>query len=224
MDALDSIFRRLVLAARAAGALERPIDVGELLQTLVPYPSARRDGTVETNEDYLHAVMRLIAGERDLVFTDDLLQDDLRAELASPNPDLTVLRTYTNAKLRVSTEGVQRVLAGNLDIDLRPPTPTPLATPRSLPTAARSEPLTGPRVHAGGPHAVGIPSTSEFDIRTPVTAAPGCPYCAQALPEGRAIKFCPSCGLNLLVSRCAGCSAEIDSAWKFCVTCGWKAS
>ena len=59
--------------------------------------------------------------------------------------------------------------------------------------------------------------------RTVDTVDPGCPYCAHTLPLGRTVKFCPSCGLNLLVRRCPGCSAEIESGWKFCVTCGRKA-
>ena len=45
----------------------------------------------------------------------------------------------------------------------------------------------------------------------------------QALPVGRAVKYCPSCGLNLLMKRCPGCSAEIEQGWKFCVTCGRQA-
>jgi predicted RNA-binding Zn-ribbon protein involved in translation (DUF1610 family) len=69
------------------------------------------------------------------------------------------------------------------------------------------------------------PAAADAGVVTPPadTADTGCPYCAQALPPERAFKFCPSCGLNLLVRRCPGCSAEIESGWKFCVTCGRKA-
>lgn len=246
MDTLDLLFRRLVLAARASGALERPVTVGEVLDSFVPYAAARRDGQLDSHDDYLHGLMRLVSGERSLLFGDDLMQDDLKAELNSPNPDLTVVRTYTHTKLRVSTEGIARVLAGDIDIDLRAPTPLkpgpraqPL-TPKRGPTPsagavntrpttpATAEPMTGPRsagplldAFSGGNagrnllDAGGASPTDTVDL--------GCPYCAQALPAGRTFKYCPSCGMNLLMRRCPGCSSELEPGWKFCVTCGRQA-
>lgn len=246
MDDLDLIFRRLVLAARAAGALERQVTVGELLDQFVPYAAARRDGGLETHDDYLHALMRLVSGERSLLFGDDLMQDDLKAELQAPVPDLTVLRTYAQTRLRISTAGVQSVLAGDTDIDLRPP--TPVARPSSGSQAARTsggqpaapsapagfpivEPMTEPRAPGALQDAFSAYASSLAAAVEGATAGGppagtvdrGCPYCAQALPTGRSAKYCPSCGLNLLVRRCPGCSAEIESGWKFCVTCGRKA-
>jgi hypothetical protein len=247
VDALDLLFRRLVLAARASGALERPVTVGEVLDDFAPYAASKRDGQLDTHDDYLHALMRLISGERSLLFGDDLMQDDLKAELDSPNPDLAVLRTYTHTKLRVSTAGIASVLAGDTNIDLRPPTPrAPQArvtgaaqaprpsgsVPRVPGPAAPPEPMTEPR-SPGALHtafstydaSTRSPAAADAGVVTPPadTANTGCPYCAQALPPERAFKFCPSCGLNLHVRRCPGCSAEIESGWKFCVTCGRKA-
>jgi hypothetical protein len=226
VDALDLLFRRLVLAAQAADALERPLDVGELLDKFIPYRSVRRDGKLDTNDDYLHVVMRLVAGERELLFGDDLMQDDLRNELASANPDLGVLRTYVNAKVRLSSAAIQRVLAGDTEIDLRPPTPVVnvVVTPE-IPAAAvvahperlardadaeSAEPPSAPRVSTGSPASGTEPEE--------------CPYCAQALPGDRAVRYCPSCGINLRIRRCPGCSTEIESEWKFCVTCGRSAA
>lgn len=230
MDALDLLFRRLVLTARASGALERPVTVGEVLDDFAPYAAARRDGQLDTHDDYLHALMRLISGERSLLFGDDLMQDDLKAELDSPNPDLVVLRTYTHTKLRVSTAGIASVLAGDTDIDLRPPTPHAPHAPQVAGPATTTEPMTEPRpssaLHtAFSAYDASTRSAADAGAATPPadTADTGCPYCAQALPAGRTFKFCPSCGLNLLVRRCPGCSAEIESGWKFCVTCGRKA-
>ncbi|MFI5244980.1 MAG: zinc ribbon domain-containing protein, partial [Gemmatimonadales bacterium] len=48
----------------------------------------------------------------------------------------------------------------------------------------------------------------------------GCRYCGQSLPEDRKVNFCPSCGQNQLVRRCAACSADLEPDWKFCVACG----
>lgn len=202
MDALDLLFRRLVLAAREAGALSRPLEVGEVIDKLAPYRAARRDGQVDTNDDYLHAVMRLLSGERGYVFADETIQDDLLAELASPNPDLTVLRAYRNTKVRLATAEAQRILEGDVKIDLRPPTPV---VPTPVVEVATTTSTPAPRASTGVVH-------------------PGCPYCAQPLPEGRPLKYCPSCGQNLLIRRCSGCSAEIESGWKFCVTCGRSAA
>jgi len=250
VDTLDLIFRRIVLAAKAAGALERQVTVGEILESFAPYVSARRDGPIATHDDYLEAVMRLVSGERDLLFGDDLMQDDLKAELDAPNPDVTVIKTYAQSKVRLSTEGVQRVLAGDTKIDLRPPTPfsprpgvrsdaapgAPPATakpgaPAASPSPPGSAPVPSPATAAaaigGDPHT--SPGRDKglfaaFDpLPKPDTEDAGCPYCAQPVPEGRTVKFCPACGQNLTVRRCPGCSAEIESGWKFCVTCGRSA-
>lgn len=241
MDALDLLFRRIVLAAHAAGALQRPLTVLELLDDFAPYGAAKRDGALDTHDDYLHAMMRLVSGEGARFFGDDLMQDDLKAELQSPNPDLTVLRTYANTKLRISTNGVADVLAGDTEIDLSPPPKA--GTPRRSGAVRTS----GPQRTSGAQPTVtpppAMPVTEQpteprdasalqqvFDAYAssavptpPVTTDLGCPYCAQPLPKGRTIKFCPSCGQNLNVKRCPGCSAEIESGWKFCVTCGRKA-
>jgi predicted amidophosphoribosyltransferase len=47
-----------------------------------------------------------------------------------------------------------------------------------------------------------------------------CPYCTQPLPEGRAVVFCPHCGMNCTIAQCPACSSEVEPGWKFCVTCG----
>lgn len=235
MDALDLLFRRIVLAARAAGALERPVTVGEILDAFAPYAAAKRDGALDTHDDYLHVLMRLCSGERSLAFGDDLMQDDLKAELETPNPDLTVMRTYAQTKLRLATARAQEVLAGDTEIDLRPPTPmnprrssagvAPMTTsPRGSSAVPITEPMTEPIGRGALQEAFDAYAGSQDAAPAATgTALTGCPYCAQALPTGRTIKFCPSCGLNLLVRRCPGCSAEIESGWKFCVTCGRKA-
>jgi hypothetical protein len=245
VDELDLLFRRLVIAAHAAGALERPIEIGEILDRFAPYKAAKRDGLLDTNDDYLHALMRLVAGEREMLFADDLLQDDFRAELDSPNPELTALRSYATSKIRIATVLAQTVLAGDIDIDMRPPTPlatapvpakrasgaappmAPKFTPVTAPAAVPApEPVTEPR-RSGAPFAAAteapaaVPPVEAFEPAN--MRVNGCPYCAQPIPEGRPTKFCPTCGQNLLVRRCPGCSAEIESGWKFCVTCGRKA-
>ncbi len=47
-----------------------------------------------------------------------------------------------------------------------------------------------------------------------------CPYCTHALPVGRAVSYCPHCGMNVTVAQCPACSGEVEPGWHFCVTCG----
>ena len=47
-----------------------------------------------------------------------------------------------------------------------------------------------------------------------------CPYCTNALPAGRAVSYCPHCGMNVTVAQCPACSSEVEPEWHFCVTCG----
>ena len=59
---------------------------------------------------------------------------------------------------------------------------------------------------------------TEAPARKPSEAR--CRYCAGALPQGRAVHFCPHCGQNLQVRNCPACGAELETDWKFCVACG----
>lgn len=218
-DALALLFRRLVLAAREADALARPIEVAEILDKLVPYRAARRDGLLDTNDDYLHAVMQLLAGERGYLFADDLMQDDLKSELTALNPDLGVLVTYRNAKVRIASTQAEQVLAGDTSIDLRPATPS--AAESVLPTAPRGV----SRVSAEIVEQPAIPVAPAVAPAPPPdeSRAAVCPYCSKDIATDRPLKYCPHCGLNLRIRRCSGCSAEMEAEWKFCVTCGRSA-
>ncbi len=266
-DELDRLFLRLVRAVRDARPeyLSSGFEVGELLG-FVPYRAVRTDLGVDTNDDYAHAVTRLLAGERGYLFADDLMQDDLASELASPNPDLAAYRAYLNARVTLSQEHARRVLEamgppGNAVVQtevgkreagkreashaaepkvarvtaadavtsvpaepvvaskakpaqVRPPaTPTPGASATAIP-----RPFVPPR-----PSSSPRPLDPDAEVAHRV-ARPGCRYCGQPLPEGRDVQFCPHCGQNLRVRRCAACSAELEPAWKFCVACGRAAT
>ena len=82
--------------------------------------------------------------------------------------------------------------------------------------------------------AVGTAVPSENDLFPPpsqrptpsmVVAAPPvahhcCRFCDNKLPQGRAITFCPFCGMDLTKRQCPACSTELEVNWKYCVTCG----
>jgi predicted RNA-binding Zn-ribbon protein involved in translation (DUF1610 family) len=222
VDELDKLFQRVVRAVRDARPeyLSRPFEVAELLG-FVPYRDVRSELGVETNDDYAHAVTRLLAGERGYVFADDLMQDDLKAELASPNPDLAAYRSYVNARITLSQEHSRSVLE-----TLGPSPSSSAIAPHSeatgRPTASR---VAAPRRVPASPPKAAAPRALDPDAEAPKRVArPGCRYCGQPLPEARVVHFCPSCGQNLLVRRCAACSSELEAGWKFCVACGRAAA
>jgi hypothetical protein len=220
VDELDRLFQRVVRAVRDARPeyLSRPFEVAELLE-FVPYGAVRSELGIETNDDYAHAVTRLLAGERGYVFADELMQDDLKAELASPNPDLAAYRSYANARINLSQEHSRQAL----EVIGPPSTPAPNASGEPTERPRELRPITPRRAPPSPPKAV--PRAPDPAAAGPKrTARPGCRYCGQALPENREAQFCPSCGQNLLVLRCAACSAELEEGWKFCVSCGRAAT
>lgn len=269
-DELERLFRILVRRVRDVRPenLSRPFEVAEILRTFVPYRAHRADVGVETAEDYEVLLLRLLSGERGFVFADDAMQEDLRRELDSGNPDLRALHAYGTARVTLAQHAMRQVLESSPPAHAAgiapaapalPATEAPADSPpprvsegppssaavrgsherapdaaevsaaldalqRQLPPtlaeldavlAASGDAKPRPSFHARG-HGIPDP-TAEGTVRTP---RPGCRFCGQMLPEGRAVTFCPHCGQNLKVRRCPGCSAEIDPSWKFCVTCG----
>jgi hypothetical protein len=89
------------------------------------------------------------------------------------------------------------------------------AAPAEPPPAAPSVP----------PRAAPPPTAAEpempFPVRPPAPVTGGaCPHCARPLPTARGVTFCPYCGENLTVRRCPACSTELETGWRFCITCG----
>jgi hypothetical protein len=76
--------------------------------------------------------------------------------------------------------------------------------------------LSGPAVTPGlGGARMSTPSGVAADF-----SSPHCRYCGGELPMGRPLHFCPNCGQNLQVKNCPACGAEVETGWKFCVSCG----
>jgi hypothetical protein len=109
MDELDRMYRRLVqnLRTNFPDLLGRPFEVAELYTTLIPYRHNRRELELDTNQDYEHALLRLLSGERGYLIGDPQMQGDLRTELESSNPDLTKFRAYSTTMVSVVPDGAR---------------------------------------------------------------------------------------------------------------------
>jgi hypothetical protein len=202
-DDLEGLFSRLVrtLGAAHPGAVVQPLEVAEISARWVPYAQVRLELGIATNEDYELLLMRLLSGEGGFVFADESLQDDLKREVSSPNPDLTALRTYGAARITLAREPARRVLGAGAEALMQSP-----AEPRAAL-------LTSPPISP-----VGDPTATVPDTRAVQPSV--CQFCGSGLPAGRTVHFCPHCGLNVETRRCPGCSSEIQPGWKFCVICG----
>jgi hypothetical protein len=227
-DELDRLFACLVRAARdlRPEQLAKGLTVSEIL-AFVPYKDVRLEIGAVTNDDYGHAMTRLLSGDKGYVFGDDLMQDDLKAELSSKNPDLQAYRSYLNTSVKLAQERVRAVLDGLGPPPARPAGAEPVAPPApppAAPTAAATATAARERLNISKERPVPNPTaprTAGVDLKA---ARPGCKYCGQPLPTARDVRFCPHCGQDLSVHRCGSCSAELEPGWKFCVACGRAAT
>jgi hypothetical protein len=252
MDDLDRILQRLVQRIRAEYPeyMNRPFEVSELYQNIVPYRHNRRELQIETNQDYELALLQLLAGERGYLMGEASMQDAVKRELASPNPNSALFREFAAARVSLSPEAARRyeqMSSGEAKPDdVRtvsaappPPPPRPAAPPPPRPApsvapqpsmgvSAMASPPPPPRAPTPPPaEYYATPATSDRATGSGraagvsgVVAAGGCRYCGGTLPQGRRVTFCPHCGQNLAVQRCPACSTELELGWKFCTTCG----
>jgi hypothetical protein len=197
MDSLDRLYRRV-----ADVLLRQPdaqVTVGDIYQNLAPYRSVRGELGFTELAEYEHALLRLLAGERDYMIVErSEVQEELQRELRAPNPILGVYRDY--AAVGVYLNPFAAVPAPD-------PTPVPAANGNG------SGEATVERPKPAGADAAATPALR--------LARRPCPGCRSALPAGREVRFCPFCGKCLAPIPCPECSAVVEPEWKFCASCGW---
>jgi hypothetical protein len=245
MDELDRMYRRLVQNIRAGfpDLMARPFEIAEVYTTLIPYRHNRRELELDTNQDYEHALLRLLSGERGYLIGDPQMQADLRAEIESPNPDLTKFRAYSTTMVSIAPDGarnaepppLRRPGSGGTAAIPSTAAPAPSATVQAAadrPTLGVPDQVTAAARPAPAPPRPAAPPPAappQLDVPQPTLSATGqrsivasgsCRYCSGELPEGRNITYCPHCGQNLTVLNCPACGTELDVGWKFCTTCG----
>jgi double zinc ribbon protein len=234
MDELDRMYRRLVQNIRAGfpELLARPFEASQIYQHIIPYRLNRRELGLDSNEAYELVLMQLLSGVRGLVAGDEDMQRILRAELESPNPDLTAFRAYATSTVSLDREAL-RALDGQPIVRSPSPsssdtTPTPSPNEAKAEVAARAteEVAAQPRAEAAGIPPANPPRSrpSVVSASSPRAAtshgASACQYCGGELPEDRDATYCPHCGQNLTIKHCPACSTELESEWQYCIACG----
>jgi double zinc ribbon protein len=233
VDELDRMYRRMVQNVRAGfpDLLARPFEVSQIYQHIIPYRLNRREMAIESNEAYELTLMQLLSGARALVTGDDEMQRALRAELESPNPDLTAFRAYATSLVALDPEALRALDAQPA---MRSPSPIPAAAAsthgaktRQAEAASRATEevsVAGSRAAAEASAPARSSTRTSAPKRVPATPSRptpvGCRYCGGELPDSRELTFCPHCGQNLSVKQCPACNTELELDWRFCITCG----
>jgi hypothetical protein len=97
--------------ARDPQRLGSPFTVAEIYQDLVPYRTHRDKLGVEMNADYEHALLRLLAGEDDLLALEsETARKEIREELESPNPNTGLYRDFAAADVRLNLDKLDAAL------------------------------------------------------------------------------------------------------------------
>jgi hypothetical protein len=104
-EILDNFFSALLaeIRTRKPDYLRESFTVAEIYQNLVPYRTHRDTIGVEMNADYEDALLRLLAGEGDLlVLESDTARGEIAEELRSSNPNTLMYRDYAAAMVRLN--------------------------------------------------------------------------------------------------------------------------
>lgn len=237
MTEVERFFRRLVstLATTAPDRLQAPIPLDDITGSILPYRTHRRALEFDTVEDYEAVLLRLCAGEADLVWAEpEEARKRFVEESRSPNPDLTVLYAFEDVRLSVRPEPLLWALAPDpraadapVEAFPEPAAPEPArAAPAPLEPEVAGLETDAPvlDLEAARFEAPATSHTAEPADETPEDAAeaspPACVYCGGSLPTNRTVNFCPHCGQSQTQILCPECRSEVEPGWRHCVNCG----
>lgn len=245
VDVARHLHQLLVQALLERGSdAAAPVTVAEIYQELVPYRAVRERLGVELNADYEHALLRLLAGEDELLRLEPAsARDELRQELASPNPYVGIYRKFAACDVWVEFDDEAPALAAAES----PAAPkqaeaengtavesTVLATPAAslhpfLAPKQASPPPSGEEVARVEPQAAvrrSTPAPSPAPAQAVPKTAKGdeCGFCHEELPPGRVVRFCPHCGKDQRLRPCGRCGEALEKSWRYCIGCGTPAA
>ncbi|MDB4882023.1 MAG: Double zinc ribbon [Gemmatimonadetes bacterium] len=230
MDDVDRMYRHLVRTIRATSPqlLTQPFQVGDLYSTILPYRLHRRELGVETNQDYEMAMLELLSGGRGYLAVDDRMRDELGAALRSPNPDPSVIRNFSSARVALAPEMLEKLEERSTGA----PAAEADGPPLSIPVTRLKEPDTAPfRASATATSTAGTPmaaSSSASPVApNPSSASPTAPRATGSMTSAASA----SAGARrptrpITVSptgeQCPHCKGELPAGREivFCPHCG----
>lgn len=189
MDELDRMYQRLVQNLRAGfpDLLDRPFEVSLLYQQIIPYRLNRRELGLNSNDEYELTLLQLLSGARGLLSGDPEMQQALRAELESPNPDLGAYRAYATSTVQLNPGAVRALDSQPRVRSISPGVSAerPAAAAQAVLAARATEELAvpaSPQSRINAPHPLESVATS----RAPSTSAP------KSVSAGMAPKSAPT--------------------------------
>ncbi|MGH7475209.1 MAG: zinc ribbon domain-containing protein [Longimicrobiales bacterium] len=250
MDVIEAgiirdLHRLLARALEEGGrSFEQPVTVAEIYQELVPYSRARDELGFALNADFEHALMRLLSGEGGCARMEpENARMELIAELDSPDPNVTIYRRFAACDVYVAPPEPEDERAVGSPIQQHRPAPRggsffetaeieawassprldDLAEPGDQPAGHIAFELDEPEMGDGArPEPSAAAAVTGGPTERPPTAAAtsSCWACANLLPRGRPVRFCPWCGEDQDRRPCASCGELVERGWRFCVACG----
>ncbi len=235
MDDLDRLFIEFVdiLRRERPAEVKEPFAVSEVTGRIIPYSKVRNRAGFRSNDDYETALSRLLSGERGYVLSEGPMQQELRAGLEEPLPDIRRYRAFGDSRVWLNPE------------EIPPPGDIRYAPPALREQVERdAEADEARRIESARTEAPPTESYPEADVPAPVAegseedqlldplyspsaastedsstaSLAACPECDAALPE--TALYCPFCGYQLAATTCRSCGSELDRAWRFCARCG----
>lgn len=230
MDDLERLIDILVRVLKQIDPkrVRTPFQVSELYQSIIPYRQYKSQLQFDTNQDYEMAVLRLLAGEGNYVSVEPPeVQHQLAEEAQAINPNPGLFHEFAAARVLLQPKAIESVTqttdmyappqaraeAPQTPLDYPPPPPPAPPAKTAQPIFEAVEEQRPQQKAPSGNHAA----------RQVAAVSVRCPACSEALPQGRAVTFCPFCGEQIGVTQCNRCSDEIQPGWRFCVTCGTPA-
>lgn len=245
MTDLERFVAALMVQWRADGGVGGgPINIGMLLDRVLPYRTARRLLGIDISEDYEALVLRLIAGEEGLAAVSPEEAGEMaQATMADRIPDLDTLRLLRSAEVTLTDDALGRLADASFgearaeaNEKWRGVDPAPSSfnddNEATVPAADGSTPAV--------PDVIQLPVARDATRVAPPVAAPSpppayltgpaafippeaaCWSCAEELPSERAVKFCPFCGASQQAPACGACGTAVERAWKHCPECGLR--
>ena len=228
MDDLDRMLRRLVQRIRAEYPeyMNRPFEVSELYQNIVPYRHHRRELGIETNQDYETALLRLLAGERGYLMGDASMQDAVKRELSSPNPNTALFREFAAARVSLAPEAVRRydqMAAGDGkpdDVRTVSAAPPPRSSPPPPPPPVRPASSASTTQASFGASSVGPPPPPPRAPTPPPAEYYASPPSGERTSASTSRMASPSSAVGAGVCRYCGGSLPPGRRVTFCPHCG----